>query len=370
MHSRARRIFTLAILLSSVWAVPGFALDLLFPFRRVEADPEKPYTLTEEHGPWLIMAASFFGDHGERQAHNLALELRSEYKLHAYVYKKGFDYGQRVIGRGIDKWGRPKRMKYIHTSEFIEVGVLVGNFESVDDSKAQKILARIKYAHPQTLSATKTNPTSQRLVGWRYIKNLLTSGNDGKRKGPMGSAFITRNPILPVEYFVNQGPDKFVLDLNKHVKYSLVNCPGNYSVRVATFRAYSTWDQREIKDIKAGKRMRSKLVASAEKAHKLTVALRQQGIEAYEFHDRSESIVAVGSFESVGQRRRDGKIEINPNVHHIMQTYSPLTQDFPGHRGVLRPRTIAGIAFDIQPLPVRVPKKADKPQYSAIGTFR
>ena len=33
----------------------------LLATNRVEADPAKPYTLKEEHGPWIIIACSFNG---------------------------------------------------------------------------------------------------------------------------------------------------------------------------------------------------------------------------------------------------------------------------------------------------------------------
>jgi len=36
--------------------------------------------------------------------------------------------------------------------------------------------------------------------------------------------------------------------------------------------------------------MKSKLHAAADKAHRLTVALRKQGVEAYEFHDRTRAL--------------------------------------------------------------------------------
>ena len=41
------------------------------------------------------------------------------------------------------------------------------------------------------------------------------------------------------------------------------------------------------------------LVLAGENAHNLTVALRAKGWEAYEFHDRHESYVSIGSFDDV-----------------------------------------------------------------------
>jgi len=36
-----------------------------------------------------------------------------------------------------------------------------------------------------------------------------------KRKGPLGKAFVTSNPLLPAEYFVPKGIDQFVVSMNK-----------------------------------------------------------------------------------------------------------------------------------------------------------
>ena len=60
------------------------------------------------------------------------------------------------------------------------------------------------------------------------------SGRSGR--GPMGRAFFTRNPLLPREYFVPKGVDDFVAKMNQGVEHSLLDCPGRYTVQVATFR--------------------------------------------------------------------------------------------------------------------------------------
>ena len=65
----------------------------------------------------------------------------------------------------------------------------------------------------------------------------------------------------------------------------------------------------------------SKLEIAADNAHRLTEMLRKKGIEAYEFHDRFESIVTIGSFDTVGNELPDGRIDLQPQIHQIMQTY-------------------------------------------------
>ena len=48
---------------------------LFFPFQQVDADPAKRYSVTQDQGPWMVMATSFRGPGAEKQAHNLIIEL-------------------------------------------------------------------------------------------------------------------------------------------------------------------------------------------------------------------------------------------------------------------------------------------------------
>ena len=366
-------VFALSVTLLSqrmLSAASPFKFPL--PFKRVDADPKKIYWLTDRQGPWLIYAASFLGESGQRQAHRLGLELRSKHKLNAYVYKQKFDYGNTVNGLGVDRYGNPKKMKYIHNSQFEETAVLIGDYAAFDDATARKVLEKIKYMKPETLSATASNPTSQRMVVWREIQRRISGNEEMKKKGPMRAAFVTRNPMLPEEYFRPKGPDKLIVELNKGLEYSLLNCPGNFTVRVATFRGDTTWNLKEIE--KATKTSMfsvgvsdSKLAQGAFKARKLVTALRKRGVEAYQFHDRHESIVSVGSFKTVGSRRTDGRIEINPDVHRVMKTYGAHQQNLPGLPGAMSPRKLDGIPFDPQPIPVQVPKQSVATDYAYRG---
>jgi hypothetical protein len=84
-----------------------------------------------------------------------------------------------------------------------------------------------------------------------------------------------------------------------------------------------------------------------------------KGYEAYEFHDRYASIVTVGSFNSVGTPRPDGKTEINPEIYKIMKTFGAESVTLPGQTTAVTPlKTLVGIPFDIQPIPVQVPKRS------------
>ena len=339
----------------------------LLSVKKVEADPEQEYLLTEENGPWMIMACSFSGDGAEQQAKDLVFELRKRYKLPAFIHKARFDLGK-APGRGVDKYGNPKKWQYNKyknraKAEINEVAVLVGNYPTSDDSEAQETMKKIKYAKPQCLEIKDGKSTNQTLTGWRMLQKQVyeAMGSDKKKKGSMGHAFITANPLLPADYFApRKGLDPLVLEMNKDAEYSLLNCPGKYTVQVATFKGQVVIKQDEIKDIQDGnKPIKNGLAAAADKAHRLAVALRMKHYEAYEFHDRYASIVTVGSFNSVGMPRADGRIEINPSIHKIMKTFKAEPKTLPGQTTSITPlKTCVGIPFDIQPIPVEVPKRS------------
>jgi hypothetical protein len=317
----------------------------------------------------MIFAASFAGEHAERDARELVDELRKEYRLNAYLHKKRFDFSDSVEGLGLDEYGNRKSMRFNADSAFDEIAVLVGDYTSLDDPALQKHLQKVKYARPDCLSLRKDGrPTTQRFAGLRALQQRLNRDEEKRRKGPMGSAFATRNPRLPREYFEPDGLDDLLVSMNQGRKYSLLDCPGKYTVRVASFRGNVVIDQREVQAIESGRRMKSKLDDAAIKAQRMVELLRGRGDEAYVFHDRHESIVTVGSFQSVGNKLADGRIDLNPAIHGIMERYGPQRQPLRGQDGTalagIQPRSLKGLPFDVQPLPVLVPRRSVAADYA------
>jgi hypothetical protein len=378
-------------------------------FKQVEADANNAYPLTERNGPWMIMVATFAAGEprdddsrgktpeelaAERekrrqeaaaQAQELVYELRKEHKLEAYTFVQKFNHNDGVVqGRGLNRYGGPQRMRYQRKPVAEEIAVLVGNYPAIDAPEAERDLKIIKDIEPRALSlpelAKQKRRTYQQLVSWRLSQKIVTPeqfkaanshqkwgelkhlqiNNTTRQFGPMGSAFITRNPMLPNEDV--QGPyiDKVVYDMNKEVRYSLLDCPGKYTVQVARFAGATVVDQKRIREVQKGQaKLDSRLDEAAINAHKLTEALRLKGFEAYEFHDRSASFVMVGSFDSVGTPRSDGKIEINPKIYNIMRTFAP----DPGGK----PKTLVDIPFAVQPIPVTVPRRSISADYVGGG---
>lgn len=304
------------------------------PLRDVSAPAGEPqinttskYGLAQENGPWLIVAASFSGEGSAEQAQTLAEELRTQFRLAAYTHQMSFKQGDDAPGRGLDEYGAPIRRRYQRGDEVREIAVLVGDFPSIDDPAAQKMLDRIKTLQPRALTV-EAEKTTQSMAKVRQLEDaFLQKLGKNRKRGPMGQAFFTRNPLLPREYFVPKGVDPFVAKMNDGVEHSLLDCPGKYTVRIATFRgktvlaadnpepaAKSFWNRRKADDDSA-------LVEAAVNAHLLTEELRAHGWEAYEFHDRTESIVTIGAFDQVAQQLPDGRTIAIPTVEKIVKTF-------------------------------------------------
>jgi hypothetical protein len=298
------------------------------PTAREQPEARSDYALAQENGPWLIVAASFSGDGAEKQAAELARELRERFRLQAYLHEMKFNFGDEPPGRGLDRYGAPVRRRYQRGDQVREYAVLVGDFDSIDDPKAQQTLDRIKSLEPNALNVDASKTAQSMAQVRRFEDALLEKLGKPRKRGPMAQAFLTRNPLLPREYFVPKGVDPFVAKMNQGVEHSLLECPGQYTVQVATFRGKTMLQTSSADDpatapfwSRARKEDRNPLVEAAENAHLLTEQLRAHGFEAYEFHDRTESIVTIGSFSQVAQRLPDGRVVPVPAVQKIIETF-------------------------------------------------
>jgi hypothetical protein len=285
------------------------------------------FALTQESGPWLIMAASFSGNGAEKQANELARELRDTYHLHAYVDEMDFKFDDEAGGR-TSGYGSPTRRHYRHGDEEREIAVLIGDFRAIDGPDAKQALMNVKTLQPRALNVDPSQ-TSQSMAQVRQWEDaVLEKFGKARKRGPMAQAFFTRNPLLPREYFVPKGVDSFVASMNEGVEHSLLDCPGRQTIRVATFRGKCILQTSAQEDptIKAffsfhKKDEKNPLVEAAENAHLLTKELRAHGFEAYEFHDRTESIVTIGSFDHTTQQLPDGRVVATPEVQRIVQMF-------------------------------------------------
>ena len=368
----------------------------LMPRKQVAADPSADYTLQAEQGPWLILAASFSGEQGKKQAHDLVLDLRKNHGLNAYYWGMTFKLSEANLGRGVDAHGAPIRRRYKQDSQKVEHAVLVNEFPTVDDPEAQRLLEKIKQLEPESLAPVDGKQSAQSLATVRQFHNYIRQKMGKKStKGPLGHAFVVRNPLLPRDYFVPQSIDPEIAKWNQGLDHSLLKCPGRYSIKVATFRGRSSFQGAGDEKQPAGTRKAADddpLVVGARNAHLLAVALREKGWEAYEFHDRHESYVTVGSFDQVERQQIDGRVSPTREVQIIINTFGAKSannifgkastetklqeqrrkQQFQRmmskNRGQVmqgfHPKSFVGIPFDIQPQAVKVPRRSISADYA------
>jgi hypothetical protein len=370
----------------------------LAPFKRIEADPNNAYPVVENNGPWMIVAYTFRGENADTQAQKLVHELRNKHKLPAYTFKKRYDFTGVEQGKGFNRNGGPKMMKYISGDIHDEVAVLVGDFDRVDDARATRTLQKIKYLQPESIRGHQAATANEPLNLLKETFRSISSTKEDRPKGPMSHAFVGTNPLLPKEYFVSSGVDRIVLEMNDGVPHSLLDCPGKYTVKIATFNGVSLVDAKRIKDIESGKSKKfgSRLAEAAENAHKLTEALRRQGVDAYEFHDRDKSVVCVGSFKRIGVEHPDGRLEMDPQVRQTIERFTAppevLSQARASAQGLdgtqvagavfadasairqnaqPKPLMYDGVPLDVEPQPFEVPKRSISAAYqrSMRSTF-
>jgi len=277
---------------------------------KVEADARKDYVLSESDGAWFIMVRKFSGDSAASQAKRLVYEIRAAYKMEAFVFK--YDPDKMEMDALSQKLGKSKKFHY-QTARAVEYAVLVGGFPTGEDPVLQKTLEKIRKCQPKSL---QNDPQSKQIV--QQFKERAKQDSKYAGYGPLGGATPVPNPLLPIEYFNHKGiVDPFVAKLNSDSKYSLLNNKKMYTVRIATFSG----DTSMKKNSDSFDDLSSRLQYAGMRAAALCEALRNSGVEAWEFHDRDCSFVTVGGFDQYGQLQEDGHIELNPQINQIMKKY-------------------------------------------------
>ncbi len=264
--------------------------------RRTKAVKGKTYKLTKNHGPWMIMVASFHtppdgyvSDEGltpREAADELVYELRKK-GFPAYVYKR-----EQIVEKGAIRSRNSKVKKVKYTSDHGGFTVLAGNYKGAASKNAKKALKWIKKYQPKFLSEVdKRSNNVIKLKSGGILKR--TPG----RKTPLSRAFLTINPMLtPAEVQITKDRP-LLLKLNSGSEYSLLKNRGKFTVTVASFRGTSKTKVGNKKSRNPFKASNS-LDKAGMKAWELAKTLRAKNVDAYVFHDKYKSIVTVGSFDS------------------------------------------------------------------------
>ncbi|MEC7408146.1 MAG: hypothetical protein VYB72_04995 [Planctomycetota bacterium] len=332
--------------------------------------------LTEAEGPWLILASNFVGVGSRQRAERLANEIRQQLELPAYIYKEKFDFTGTIAQDPTSS----KRLRYANRYQYDAYAVLVGEYDSVERPEVERDLKIIRTAmlpifSDQNEVSAETNESNPVTTVKSITARLFGQSNTANGKiGPMSQAFVTRNPILPEEFFSAPKVDAFVHQMNEGLHHSLLDCDGRYTVVVKTFEGLGA-----IVDGRSDKKFtpsEERLNQYATKAEKMASELRSQGVEAYQFHDRYRSLVTIGSFEQLGRELPDGRFEYTPEIRAVMKKYSAFNVDpsiarqVPsGTRGIVG-NGVAKIPYDVQPTPIAVPKLSKRSIYGAAFGMR
>ena len=291
---------------------------------KIEADPSKSYTLDKVHGPWMIMVANFqqWGSNTEKTEGNtpleaaqaLVIELR-QHKIPAYVYEVK---AKNESVKAQDALGREQRMKNMRVVD--SVCVVAGNYPTIDHDKAQQTLKFIKQFHPKS-----------------FEKGVVYGKSPG-RPGPLSKAFLTPNPLLTIEELeaAKQSSDPLLVSLNHGEQFSLYENTGKYTLVIAKFSGKTinvvneSMEKAESYFTDGG----NDLDQAAISARILVRALRSREplskfdhpdfadfapycrLDAYVWHDRTHSIVTVGSFES----------PTDPKIRKFVELFGPKNQ--------------------------------------------
>ena len=268
---------------------------------RIDATENRTYRITKQHGPWMIMVASFSERHQDVRVDGLSPTEAANQMVYA-LRKRGipaytFQMSETDHGNlGKDALGRTMRTKTAVQNN--SISVIAGNYPTVDDSTAQKTRDFIK-----RLSLKDLN-----LESWANGGGLVFRQTPGQ-PGPFSGAFLTINPLFNQDEVARTKRDPLILRLNGNSEYSILRNKGKYTLAVATFKGRSDTGigEREYRKKFDLFEPNGTLDDAAERAWKVAKMLRegifsgsQQGqtFEAYVYHDRFQSLVTIGSFDS------------------------------------------------------------------------
>ncbi len=336
----------------------------MFKKRGVEADANKSYALTQEDGPWMILAANFAGEGAKGRAERLALEIRRDLKLPAFIHHEHFDFTGKVSKRA----ELAEKLRYANQYEYEAYAVLVGEYDTVEHPAIDEDLATIKsakssvFVDPADVAAetASTNP----VTALKAMHKRMMDRKADKSKGPMAGAFVTRNPMLPEDYFDAPQVDSFVRQLNEGKSFSLLECEGKFTVVVKTFEGMGKLVSASADpNFEPSIERMDKYAADADK---MVRELRAKGVEAYQFHDRQRSLVTVGSFDTLGRELPDGGFEYDAAIRAVAEEYSAFNSQKAYSVGPgIAANHVGMIPFDVKPTPISVPKATKRSLYNS-----
>ncbi len=326
---------------------------------KINAQKGKEYKLTKKHGPWMIMVASFSlpekqfrskeGLTPKEAANELVYELRKK-GIPAYTYSTEYKIDRTST---FNRSGQTTRR--VLRANKGGVCVLAGNYKSNKDVVGRKTLKWIENNFtPKLLSNVQsTDGTTNKLKNGGVFKS--TGGS------PLKGAFLTTNPMLTQQEVNNNRVDPLLTKLNPSGKSSIRNNKGKFTLIVASFygKSATSVGKSGLERAKSFFDKGSDLDTAGSEAWLLANHMRDNGLDAYVYHDRYKSVVTVGQFNDPNQKviqaeakRFGAKMRWNPHENKRVLTAEGITLPFrPTANNPVKKKWI----FDPQPRLMAVP---------------
>ncbi len=285
-------------------AAAGAALALPAP---VETDPNREYPVGPEAGPWMICAAHFNGASAPQLAHQMVMLIRTQYHMPAYVFNYAdeerkkqqalLDQQAPVFTNTPTAPGEivvpiPRHRLVVRIED--QCAVLIGGYP--DEITAHAALVYVKKLPPPDLKVPEGAPAP--------FDSVIDDKGQVRYINPFNAqSVLVRNPAVPHEnHVMNPKDDPFLKTLNADEEYSMLRCPGKWTLAVKEYLGASAVENKPtglgpVQSMFGGKTKTGETLAlAANNAHELAKTLTQLKFDAYVLHTRTSSVVSNGAF--------------------------------------------------------------------------
>jgi hypothetical protein len=285
------------------------------------AGATQTYVVTPDLGPWMISTTYYTGEQAKAMAAKMVEELRTTYRLPAYV----FNYGEEDRAKEKERIEKEKeRIKellrrqeeylkgiehapgpplHVRTRRFEDqCVVLVGGYR--DEATARRELDRLKKLKPPD---PKKVPLAMALIQRPNSDRMEMS-----YVNPFAQSFVVHNPsIKQVAQAPQNKPDPILTTLNAAEEFSLLKCSKKFTLAIAQFQGATTI----VSDVDKGKKKNGSFLdgigrggdpgqalnAAAMNAHEVARLFKRLNFEVYVLHARYYSLVTVGGFDRLDE---------------------------------------------------------------------
>jgi hypothetical protein len=293
---------------------------------------------TADLGPWMVCVMTYVKNDAPQMAREMCSELRSAYRLPAYVFTYGQDERRKEYERVkllVDKqreFQEDKNLQFVYLPRAgkdsepelqfsedlplhyaarllrvrhipLQCAVLVGGY--ADENAAHRALTAIRKLNPPDPNKVK--------VDTKYVAHLNkeeTKVLKGEEVyvNPFPRAFLCRNPAAKGQSPAEKSQEPFDITvlkrLNADEPLTLLNCKKPITLAIKEFRTYTVIQDRErersvLETLGFKTRAGEGIDQAAHDAHNLAETLRRLKIDAYALHTKFSSIVTVGGFDSL-----------------------------------------------------------------------